>query len=209
MAYAVQSDASYELTDAHTLRTGLFLQSDHSISDTASQVLPVDPVTGLPGTTPEIIVDDGSKTEWLYSAYLQDEWKLVPTFTINYGLRFDKFTAYSGGHQVSPRVNMVWAVLPDTTVHAGYSRYFSPPPFELVGGRDVALFQNTTAAAATTQATPPEAERANYYDAGIQQKITPEITIGLDNYYKQSVNLIDEGQFGRSITATGSSTARS
>jgi outer membrane receptor protein involved in Fe transport len=208
VAYAGQSDASYELDDRHTIRGGVFLQSDHSISDTTSEVLKTNgagmqlylqPTVPVP---PETIIDNGAKTEWLYSAYLQDEWKALPNFTFNYGLRFDKYTAYTGGHQLSPRLNMVWEAVPDTTLHAGYSRYFSPPPFELVGAKDIALFANTTSPALSPGDAAPQAERANYYDAGIQQKITSDFTIGLDNYYKQSVNLIDEGQFGAPIILT-------
>ena len=37
VAYAAQSDASYKLGDAHTVRAGLFLQTDHSISQTSSR----------------------------------------------------------------------------------------------------------------------------------------------------------------------------
>jgi hypothetical protein len=36
----------------------------------------------------------------------------------------------------------------------------------------------------------------------VQQKITPQFTVGLDTYYKQSHNLIDEGQFGAPIILT-------
>ena len=39
---------------------------------------------------PTTIVDNGSQTEWIYSAYLQDEWKLHADLTVNYGLRFDQ-----------------------------------------------------------------------------------------------------------------------
>jgi outer membrane receptor for ferrienterochelin and colicins len=202
MAYALQSDAAYRLDDSHTIRTGVFVQSDHSISNTTSQVLQTDALGAPIGQVPTTIIDNGAKTEWIESLYLQDEWKLIPTFTINYGLRFDRFNAYTSDHQVSPRVNMVWQALTDTTVHAGYSRYMSPPPFELVGGKDIALFQSTTSPPNSSVADAPKAEHANYYDLGVQQKISRALTLGVDTYYKQSVNLIDEGQFGAPIILT-------
>jgi outer membrane receptor for ferrienterochelin and colicins len=202
MAYALQSDAAYRLNDSHTIRAGIFLQSDHSISDTTSQVLLTD-ASGAPiGDVPTAIVDNNAKTEWIESLYLQDEWTLNPKFTINYGARFDRFNAYTSAHQVSPRVNMVWQALPDTTVHGGYARYLSPPPFELVGGKDIALFQNSTSPPNSLAADSPSAERANYYDLGVQQKVLRALTLGVDTYYKQSVNLIDEGQFGAPIILT-------
>jgi outer membrane receptor for ferrienterochelin and colicins len=78
VAYAAQSDGSYQLNDAHTVRAGLFLQSDHSISETDSFVLDTNDM-GVPlNDTPVSIVDNGGKTEWIESAYLQDEWKMGP-----------------------------------------------------------------------------------------------------------------------------------
>jgi outer membrane receptor for ferrienterochelin and colicins len=202
VAYALQSDAAYKLSDTHTLRAGLFAQSDRSKSLTNSAVIALDSGGNQISDLPQSIVDDGAKTEWMESLYLQDEWKIFPAVTLNYGLRFDKFTAFTSGQQLSPRVNVVWQALDDTVVHAGYSRYFSPPPFELVGNETVSKFTNTTAAAAVTQADTPQAEQANYYDIGVEQKLSRRFTVGVDTYYKQSHNLIDEGQFGAPIILT-------
>jgi outer membrane receptor for ferrienterochelin and colicins len=202
VAYALQTDAAYKLDESHTLRAGVFLQSDHSKSLTSAAVIALDDAGNQVSDVPVTIIDNGAKTEWIESLYLQDEWKLIPTLTVNYGLRFDKFTAFASGHQVSPRANIVWQALADTTLHAGYSRYFSPPPFELVGTETVSKFVNTTNGAQVLQADTPKAEQANYYDIGVQQKITDQLTVGLDSYYKQSHNLIDEGQFGAPIILT-------
>jgi outer membrane receptor for ferrienterochelin and colicins len=202
VAYAIQSDAAYKLSDTHTLRTGVFLQSDHSISQTDSAVIALDSAGNQLNDVPESIIDDGDKTEWIEGVYLQDEWKIIPSVTLNYGLRFDSFTAFTSARQLSPRLNAVWQALDDTVVHAGYSRYLSPPPFELVGNKAVAQFANTTAAAPVSEADTPQAEQANYYDVGVQQKFSPRLTVGVDSYYKQSHNLIDEGQFGAPIILT-------
>jgi hypothetical protein len=90
-------------------------------------------------------------------------------------------------------------------VHGGYSRYFTPPPFELIGSETLAKFLNTTALppGSVTLDTSPIAARANYYDFGIQQKLLDKaLTLGVDSFYEQAVHLIDEGQFGAPIILT-------
>jgi hypothetical protein len=202
VAYAVQSDGSWQLNDSHTVRGGIFIQTDHSISTTASQVLVTNNI-GVPLTdVPVLLTDSATKTEYIYSAYLQDEWTIMTALTVNYGLRLDRFTAFASGGQASPRLNAVWKLADDTTVHAGYARYLSPPPFELIGGKQLALFQNTTSAPLSGQDDLPQAERANYYDVGVQQKFFGQLTLAIDTYAKQSINLTDEGQFGAPIILT-------
>jgi outer membrane receptor protein involved in Fe transport len=92
--------------------------------------------------------------------------------------------------------------LENTTLHAGYSRFFSPPPFELVANNSILKFLNTTNAPEVTSGDVVKAEKSNYYDVGAQQKLTNELTVGVDSYYKQATDLIDEGQFGAPIILT-------
>ena len=199
-AFGLQSEGAYRASDAHTIRAGLIVQDERGSSHTITNVF-----TGAPGAptsdVPEAIVDDGGKTQWTESVYLQDEWKLQQSLTLNYGLRFDAYQGFRSENQLSPRVNFVWAATPTTTFHAGYSRYFSPAPFENVAAPTIAKFVGTTAAAPGTADTTPFAERQHYFDVGVQQKLG-HFTLGIDAYDRKSRNLIDEGQFGAPIILT-------
>jgi outer membrane receptor for ferrienterochelin and colicins len=112
-ALAWQTDAALKLSDSHTVRAGLYLQHDEASSDTSALV--IETATGALASR----ADNSSQTQWTQSAYLQDEWKILSSLTVNYGLRFDHYQAYSSGSQVSPRVNTVWQLPTDTTLHAG------------------------------------------------------------------------------------------
>jgi outer membrane receptor protein involved in Fe transport len=198
-AYGTQGDASWRINDQHTVRAGYLLQQDITGAKTFSQVLPLDS-TGTPTTdAPVGIANSFTKTGAMYGVYVQDEWRILPKLTINAGLRFDGVDEFTHETQVSPRLNVVWKPTATTTLHAGYARYFSPPPFELVSPSTVSQFTGTTAAPPGTQNDPVRAERSNYYDVGISQIVIPGLTVGVDAYYKISNNLIDEGQFGAPI----------
>ena len=202
-AFGLQAEGSYKLNDQHTLRSGIILEGERGISKTLSYVLPVDANGNQTTDLPEGIVDNGAHDQFEYSYYLQDEWQALHNLTINYGLRLDDVNAYLNESQISPRLNVVWLPLPDTTVHAGYSRYFTPPPFELVGGETLTKFANTTAAPDVAIDNTPRSERTDYYDVGVQQKLfNRSLTLGIDGYYRQSTHLIDEGQFGAPIILT-------
>ena len=91
---------------------------------------------------------------------------------------------------------------PQTTLHAGYARYFTPPPNELISGQTIAFSQGTTSAPPGTQNDAVQSESSDYYDLGISHQLTPHVTLGLDGYYKQLKNLLDEGQFGSALLYT-------
>lgn len=42
--------------------------------------------------------------------YLQDEWQLLAPLTVNYGVRFDKVSAFVDEQQWSPRINLSYKI---------------------------------------------------------------------------------------------------
>ena len=71
--------------------------------------------------------------------YLQDEWKIASKLTLNFGARFDVYSSsFDAENQLSPRANLVYQPFHGTTLHAGYSRYFTPPPVEAVSAGTLA-----------------------------------------------------------------------
>jgi outer membrane receptor protein involved in Fe transport len=195
----VQADGSYKLSDSHMLRFGLFFQNERTRSVVSSRVFAVDDDGNQTSQAPLTITDAGGRNGQLYGVYLQDEWSLTPTLTLNYGARFDAVRAYTNEQQVSPRVNMVWKPSEGTTFHIGYARNFTPPPQELIAAPTLALFAGTTKATEITTADSVRAEREHYFDGGVQQVVLPGFKVGLDAYYKIKRNLLDEGQFGPSL----------
>ena len=202
-----QHDVTWQAARNHTVRFGLQAFVERNVSNTTSTVFPqlnVTPNTPpIYGTTPIDVYDSSGKTGMVYGIYAQDEWRPLRNLTINYGLRFDGVSEYTSEHQFSPRVNLVWKPWKDGTLHAGYSRYFTPPPFEIVSGASLSNLYNTSGKSNSLTNDKVRAERDHYFDAGFDQTLLPGWHIAFDAYYKLAKNLIDEGQFGAPIILSG------
>jgi hypothetical protein len=195
----LEFDASYKLSDQHTLRGGFLFSEQHATVGTATLVFPVDADGNQTSDVSERIVDNSDKYGYFYGFYLQDEWKPFEQLTINFGGRLDLVNAFSDENQLSPRINIVYEPFKGTVLHAGYARYFTPPPLENVDQSTIAKFTGTTNESAITQDSAVTSERAHYFDAGITQKIAEGFNIGLDGFYKSSHSTLDEGQFGQAL----------
>jgi len=198
-ANGVQFDMGYKLTPDHTVRSGLTFTRQLTHSDNSVAVFPADSTGAQTATDPITIVDNSSKIGTLGSIYLQDEWHISKPLTLNYGVRFDHVSAFVDEQQWSPRVNLAYALSDATAFHAGYSRYFTPPPQELASQASIDKYANTTNAPAVAISDNVKAERTHYFDVGVSQKVGSHVTLTADTYYKKIASLIDEGQFGQAL----------
>jgi outer membrane receptor protein involved in Fe transport len=198
-ANGVQLDSSFKLNATHTVRFGGGYTQQRTESNNSVNVFPVDADGNQASSDPLTIIDDSSQLGRIYSAYLQDEWHVGPKLTMNYGARFDHVSAFVKEQQLSPRLNVAYQLTDDTAIHAGYSRYFTPPPQELASQKSIDLYTNTTNRASVAVSDNVKSERTHYFDVGIVEKVSPNLTLAVDTYYKKIRNLIDEGQFGAAL----------
>lgn len=205
LAVGAQADASWKIASNHTLRGGFLVQRERVSSFSQNNALPMVPdpsdPTGdpIPGTTPVGFTDGSELVGWTYSVYLQDEWKVIPSVTVNFGARFDAISGQISENQLSPRINVVWEPTPEIALRAGYSRYFVPAPLNQVGFNSLAVRAGTTAEPENFANDPVKAERSDYFDVGLTVKPVEGLTVGFSGYYKFAENYLDKGQFGAPI----------
>ena len=202
-ANGIQLDSAWKVASQHTLRFGGAYTSQLTSSQDQVAVFPVaggsQGAAGQFSTQPISINTHVSESGQLGSAYAQDEWHPVEALTLNYGLRYDRVAAFIQEDQWSPRINAAWKLADGTLLHAGFSRYFTPPPQELASQSSVGLFNGTSNAAQVNQSNPARAERSSYYDLGAAFTMSPQWSLAVDAYFKDIQNLLDEGQFGQAL----------
>jgi hypothetical protein len=222
----LQADNAYKINDVHTIRAGFNASAEQGIVRTISTVEPCCDAAGNATGGPFTFADPSIKMGYLAGVYLQDEWRITPQLTLNYGARFDEMWQYIDKYQLSPRANFVYKPFWGTTIHAGYARFFTPPLLTLEAQANVPLYENTTGAPPSNAQNPILPERSNVVDAGISQQLLPpcptatgvlydkapiaavpalncpSLEIGMDGYYKRAKDLLDDGQFGAAYILT-------
>lgn len=198
-ANTLQVDFSTPLDAAHLLRYGFYVDVERADSSNDSLVFPADSDGGQTSTTPFPVFNDSRKLARTLGAYVQDQWQVGDSVVVNYGLRADRYRAWLSEGQLSPRIGLVWNAARDTAVHAGFARYFTPPPTELIAPADIALYAGTTNRLPNGRSGDVKSERSDYFDVGISQRLGAHVTLGVDAYHRQVRNLQDEGQFGAAL----------
>ena len=199
-ANGLQEDTTCKMFPNHTLRFGGAFTSQVTSSHNSTTAFPgsgAGQSSSVAISSP--IIDDSSQLGQITSLYVQDEWSLEPALTLNIGIRYDSVNAFIHEHQFSPRTNLSYKYSDDTLFHAGFSRYFAPPPQELESQTAIQLYSGTTAASSVAYSDLVRAERTSYFDMGIAHQLSASWVVAMDTYYKDINNVIDEGQFGQSL----------
>jgi len=193
----VQGDFSYAATAAQTARCGFTLLGESVTADSTTTVFPVDS-GGNPAGPAFPIPYDEALHGLFAGAYLQDEWRIVRGLTLNFGARLDRFdSSFDDEGQLSPRINAIYRASDSTTLHAGYARYFTPPPVENVPGATVAEFSATSNQSATTQDDPVRAERSDYRDSRVSdENLRPALRAvqHSHDFYCMCLHLVDHDE---------------
>jgi outer membrane receptor protein involved in Fe transport len=198
IAYGLQGDASKELNQQNMLRFGFYFndtRADNSSNNLTYQLdANEDPTTDIMR-----IYDRKASNTRLYSLYAQNEFKVNEKLTTNFGLRYDQAQGIVNQRQLSPRFNALYQLNKNTKFHSGYARYFTAPKAELYGNNNPRIFAGTTNQPENFTNPRIQSERSDYYDLGISHKFNQFLTLGVDGYYKEVKNLLDEGQFGNAL----------
>ena len=128
-------------------------------------------------TSVQTIQDDHALSGGDRAAYLQDSWT-PGRVNINYGARYDIHKTDTTTSQLSPRLNVTYALNGRDQVHIYYDRLFQPAPIEDIRKLD-------------PNAAPFKPERDNFYEVGYVHS-NGGITTSLSGYYKTEKDVIDE-----------------
>lgn len=193
----IQGSVSHSI-NGHNLKFGFVY--DNQTGNESYQLIPasqaaldalleLDPRLVPDGDTPSTL--KMKRDGYYFASYIQDTWKATPKLTVNYGLRFDTFKqdqnakATDGSNedssvnesQLSPRLNMAYALTPKTVVRASYNRLFIQPP----------LAQGSFLG---SQIKP---ERLHQFDFSVEHQIGARQTLKAAAYYKDIEDQIDTG----------------
>jgi len=198
--HTLQADLTYAM-GAHTASTGLYA-GDYRVSvNDSSLVFPVDTACAQSSDcvqssdVPVHIVNNTRASNVVLGVYVDDLWQITPRLRANVGLRWDHLDGFTSGQQLDPTLNFLYMADPDTTLHAGFARYFQVPSFQGISPTTQPAFAGTSAAGPPGIPTPlPEDDFE--WDAGVARQVTAKFALSVDAFSERTHHYLDTGQFG-------------
>ncbi len=127
------------------------------------------------------------------AAFLDEQWKLLPWWTLDGGLRFTSYAGLLTEHAWSPRAGTA-ITLPRLhwVLRGSYGRFYQAPPLDTVSGQVLDLAQSQQLAF-----LPLRGERDGQYDVGLVIPIRGW-TATFDNFRTTARNFFDHNAIGNS-----------
>jgi Carboxypeptidase regulatory-like domain/TonB dependent receptor len=196
LSNSLQGDLSYQPLVAHALRFG-FYAAEHGVeADDSSLVFPVDTQGQQLQKSPISVGSNLNRIVVLGGIYAENTWHISDKLGVNFGARWDILSGFSNGDQVSPTMNLFYRWRAGTTLHAGFARYFQVSNFQATPPGMLAAFKGTSCAVGVGGNPFPVPERDYYWDAGFVHRLSPDLKLEQDDYFRLDRNYLDEGQFG-------------
>jgi hypothetical protein len=166
----------------------LFLHQNFRDVITAS---PIDPYYPFDSGTPATFAFTGNRPDLEQSAFVQDLIHLG-YWTINAGLRWDRYQLIVNQNAVSPRLSVArYFSSAHLILHASYDRVFQTPSFENI------LLASSTAVTSlnpTVLRLPVEPSHGNYFEIGAAKSVLGQFRFD-GNYFRRYVsNFADDDQ---------------
>jgi outer membrane receptor protein involved in Fe transport len=171
--------SAFRASDRHALKIGVDLQQENLSSRALIRI------AGAPDFTDDVAAK-GTQT----GAYVQDKWTVSRALAINAGLRYDHSTGYTGGSQLSPRLEINGEIARGTVLHAYFGRLYAAPSLEDVR-RDAVVTQTSSTDAPVYDLKP---ERDTYVELGIARTFRPGLRGYLNLFDRTAVNVLDTTQ---------------
>lgn len=186
--YAGVRISQFRATEHHAIKVGVDLQRefyhDNELFALPANASPPDPA--LPySSISNAVAQNGSQI----GVYAQDKWSPSRVLSVNYGLRYDHSSGFTGGWQLSPRIGVNIAPDAKNVVHFYYGRMYAAPALEDVR-QDCFVLQGCPAVPVYDL----KPERDSYYEMGVAHTFNSSLN-GYVNYFRRtSVNVLDTTQ---------------
>jgi len=196
LSNSLQGDLSYQPIAAHALRFGFYTAENGVEVDDSSLVFPVDTQGQQLQKSPITVGSSLNRIVVVGGVYAEDTWHINDKLGVNFGARWDILSGFSNRDQVSPTINVFYQWRAGATLHAGFARYFQVPNFQATPPGMLTAFKGTSGAVGVGGNPFPVPERDYYWDAGFVHRLSPDLKLEQDDYFRLDRNYLDEGQFG-------------
>jgi hypothetical protein len=147
-----------------------------------------DPAAFDPGT-PAAFSFDGRHRDREQALFVQDQWRRGP-WTVNAGVRWDRYRLLVGEHAISPRLGAAWSwPKRGLVLRASYDRAFQTPAVEnllLAGDASVDALNPDLLR------LPVAPSRGNFYDAGFSKTFAGTARLDVSQYHRSMDNFADD-----------------